>query len=408
MTVANYLWHGLDLHARAIEILLLAHKDGQLDETAQVQLVNWLHERNRHAESIPLLEPLVAAHPDTMHYRTYLMIAYHRSQRPQQLQELIDKTDAHFHQQGRWTEENIAQFARGAFDCDEWDRAIGYYTEAIALHPRSHPGQPQNDGTLSEFYYFVAKAQSKQGRTREAVDAVSAAIVCWSPRHERRASMLELLKQVLNEAKDLDAYVKQLDQETDKSGQDSPILRKALGLTYQARQEYAKAIVQLKLAVALQPHDKETHEALIACYDATQNPAAAMQELLALIDLNSHDLALYQQLADRLKNNEAEAERAATSIIESSPNEAESHAALAELRQKQNRWSEAIPHWEKVAELRRLEPTGLLKLAAAQIHEKEWPAARKSIETLERTEWPQRFSDVSNEIRRLQEQLPKK
>ncbi len=73
-------------------------------------------------------------------------------------------------------------------------------------------------------------------------------------------------------------------------------------------------------------------------------------QLLKLIDLNRHDLALYQQLADRMKDNEAEAERAATSIIESSPNEAENHAAMAELRQKQNRWDEAISHWEQVAQ----------------------------------------------------------
>ena len=126
-----------------------------------------------------------------------------------------------------------------------------------------------------------------------------------------------------------------------------------------------------------------------------------------MIDLQRHDLALYTQLAERLKNDEAEAERAATSIVEASPNEAENHAALAELRQQQNRWDEAIPHWERVSQLRKLEPTGLLKLAAAQLHQKQWPAARQSIEKLQRTEWPARFNDVSNQTRQLQEQLPK-
>ena len=126
-----------------------------------------------------------------------------------------------------------------------------------------------------------------------------------------------------------------------------------------------------------------------------------------LIDLQRHDLTLYQQLAERLKDNEAEAERAATSIIESSPNEAESHAAMGDLRQKQNRWDEAIPHWERVAEIRRLEPTGLLKLTEAQLHEKHWDAARKSIDKLQKSEWPARFNDVTNQARNLQERLPK-
>ena len=119
------------------------------------------------------------------------------------------------------------------------------------------------------------------------------------------------------------------------------------------------------------------------------------------------DRELFEQLADRLKDNEAETERAATSIIESAPNESENHTAFADLRQKQNRWGEAIPHWEQVAKLRRLERTGLLKLAAAQIHEQRWDDARKSIDELGKTQWPGRFGNVQNETDQLRRQLPK-
>jgi hypothetical protein len=406
MTVANYLWSGLNRTARAIEVLLLAHKNGLLDEDAQVHLVTWLHQTNRWAESIPLLEPLVTARPDNIHYRTLLMVAYHHSQRPQQLAELVQQTDAYFHQAGRWTEGNIAHFASGCLSCALHERAVGYFDEAIALHQRAG-GSRLNDATLSNYYGQLAEAHSALGHTQEAVDAASAAIVCWGPREHHRQYALDKLKHVLNAANDLDAYVQHLDTEAAKSGQDSPILRKAVGQTYQTRNEHAKAISQLQLASELQPHDAEIHQALIACYDATQNAAAASKQLFKLIDLHRHDLALYQQLAERLKDNEAEAERAATSIIESSPNESESHTAMAELRQKQNRWPEAIPHWERVAELRRLEPTGLLKLTEAQLHEQQWDAARKSIEKLQKTDWPSRFSDVTNQTRQLQEQLPK-
>ena len=197
-----------------------------------------------------------------------------------------------------------------------------------------------------------------------------------------------------------------MDSKAAKAGQDSPILRKVVGETYQAKNEYAKAIAQYKIAIELQPNDKETHQALIALYDATQNKGAATDQLLKLIDLQRHDLTLYQQLASRLKDNEAEAERAATSIIESAPNESESPAAMAELRQNQNRWSESIPHWEQVAKLRKLEPTGLLKLAAAQVHEKRWEAAKESLHKLNKTEWPSRFNNITNEIRQLEQRLP--
>jgi Flp pilus assembly protein TadD len=407
MNVANYLWSGLDLYPRAIEILLAAHKDGLLEESSQVRLVEWLHHQDRHGESIPLLEPLIAARADNMRYRTLLMVAYFKSQRPQQLAELVAQTDAHFHQAGRWTEGNVAQFARGCSSSELFDRAAGYFDEAIALHQRSHGGRVLGDAALSEMYHDLAYVQSRRGQTKKAVDAASAAIVCWTPNQHQRRSALDRLDYVLKEAKDLDDYVRQLDEKSTQTGQDSPILRKALGKTYQSRGDHAKAIAQFDVASQLQPNDQEIHQALIACYDSTQNADAATKQLLKLIDLNRHDLALYKQLADRMKGNEAEAERAATSIVEASPNEAENHAALAELRQQQNRWDEAIPHWKQVAELRRLEPTGLLKLAEAQLHEKQWDAAQESIQKLQRTEWPSRFSDVTNQTRQLQQQLPK-
>jgi hypothetical protein len=90
------------------------------------------------------------------------------------------------------------------------------------------------------------------------------------------------------------------------------------------------------------------------------------------------------------------------------PSEAESHAILAEIREKEKRWTDAIAHWEQVANLRVLEPTGLLKLTAAQIHEKQWDKARESLRKLQMRSWPPRFSDVENQIRKLEEKLARK
>ena len=407
MVVANYLRNGLQLAPRAIEILMIAHGNGLLNESEQFQLVNWLRETNRYAEMIPILDQLVIARPDNMLYRTELMAAYFHSQRPEQLSRLIEQTDSHFHQAGRWTEANIAQFAHGCESAQEWEKVKTYIAEAIALHQRSNPTSGFNDNVLSSYYQNLASAESNLQQTEAAVTAASAAIVCWDARHQERINAMATLKSVLSAASDLDDYVQKMDANATKSGQDSPILRKAIGETYQAKNEHAKAIAQYKIAIELQPNDKETHQALIACYDATQNKAAATDQLLKLIDLQRHDLTLYQQLASRLKDNEAEAERAATSIIESAPNESESHAAMAELRQNQNRWSEAIPHWEQVAKLRKLEPTGLLKLAAAHVHEQKWEAAKESIRKLNKTEWPSRFNNVTNEVRQLEQRLPK-
>ena len=54
----------------------------------------------------------------------------------------------------------------------------------------------------------------------------------------------------------------------------------------------------------------------------------------------------------------------------------------------------AIAQWEQVARIRSLEPTGLLKLAAAQIHELQWDQAAETLRKLDTRTWPARFGDV--------------
>jgi hypothetical protein len=78
---------------------------------------------------------------------------------------------------------------------------------------------------------------------------------------------------------------------------------------------------------------------------------------------------------------------------------------LAEIRQSQNRWAEAIVQWEHVARLRALEPTGLVKLAEAQIHERRWADAQETVRKLASRPWPPRFGDVENQIQELQDRV---
>jgi tetratricopeptide (TPR) repeat protein len=380
---------------------------GTLPDAGQQQIGDYLQEEHRYAESIPIFEPLVKWKPDNMDWRVRLMRAYHESHRPEQLNELVSQTEKYFHADGRWTADNIAQLADACLDCDLDKRSAGYFNEAISARQRANPGGSLGDATLSGWYESLASAQSALGHTQEAVDAASAAIVCWSPHQSQRADAINRLKTVLSSAKDLDAYVNHLDEEAKKTGQDSPLLRKTIGQVYQVRNRVTQAIAQFDLARQLQPNDTETYQALIACYDALGQTSNASKQLLALVDCDRHDLRLYEQLADRMKSDEAEAERAATSIIEAGPSEAENHQALAELRQKQNRWDDAIDQWKEVAELRRLEPTGLLKLVEAEIHQKQWAPARQTLDKLNKTEWPSRFNDVGNQIQRLRSMLSK-
>ncbi len=406
--IANYLWFGIDAHDRAIEILLVANGDGVLDQGGRQTLAQYLHDDARFAESISVLEPLVAELPDNMRLRVMLMRAYHHSKRPAQLGELVARTDKHFHGGGRWTDDNVSQFAAACFDCALLDKAAGLFREAISARQRNHPRAGSGDATLSSWYQQLAGTESALGHTQLAVDAASGAIECWGATHPQRAAAMTVLHDVLRQAKDLDDFVKHWDDETTKSGEDSAIIRKMLGMVYlEDRHEFKKAVPQLDLAKSLQPNDKEIYQGLIRSYDEMHEPKQATKELLALVDFDRHDLSLYTQLAKRLSGDEAEAERAATSIVEAGPTEAENHQALAELRQTQNRWNEAIDQWREAAELRRLEPTGLVKLAEAQVHQKRWDAARKTVDKLRTTDWPSRFNNVQSDIERLRGSIQK-
>jgi Flp pilus assembly protein TadD len=180
-----------------------------------------------------------------------------------------------------------------------------------------------------------------------------------------------------------------------------------LGKVYADRGQHAAALAQLRLAVELEPNDTETHRRLVACYDALGDRDGAIRQLLQSLELSRRNIDLLKDLGQRYEQLEhaADAERAFTSIVEALPNESEGHAALAEIRQRQNRWSDAASHWREVARIRALEPIGLLNLAAAQIQLKQHEAATETIRQLQQQSWPQRFTNIDQQIRDLQRRL---
>lgn len=405
--IAEYLFRGLDHHDRAIEMLQVAWRDGLLDESAQSLLAQYLHERLRHGESIAVLLPMVEKWPDNIQYRVWLMHAYFRTRQPASLLALLEATDERFRQGERWTEDAMAALAHSCLENELFERSVKYYGEVIPLHQRTQPNRGIGNGTLSNYFANLARAHAGLKQTAEAVEAATGAIVSWGPRHDERSSALQALLDIVRDAPNLDDYVKRLDAEAEKTGLHNPVVRKAIGQVYLERQKFDEAIAQLTLAVELQPNDTETHKALVEAYDRKDDKPGALARMLESIQLTRRDIELYKDLGHRFERQgePQQAERAFTSIVEMLPNESEGHAALAELRQEQNRWPAAIEHWKQVARIRALEPTGLLELAAAQIHEKQWDAADATLRKLEARSWPSRFNDAENKIRRMRQQV---
>jgi tetratricopeptide (TPR) repeat protein len=275
------------------------------------------------------------------------------------------------------------------------------------VHQRTQPGRGIGNGTLSSYYSSQSQAYAALKMTAEAVDAACGAIVSWGPRHEQRQYALQNLERVLRNAAGLEAYVKNLDRQAAESGLHNPIVRKALGKVYVEKNDLVRAVEQLQLACQLQPNDTETHEKLVECYDRMDDEQGAIRQLLQTIQLSRREIQLYKDLAQRYEKlgQDEQAERAHTSIVEALPNESEGHTMLAEIRQQQDRWDEAIVHWEEVARIRELEPTGLLKLAEAQVHVGHWKAADDTVRRLRQRTWPQRFRDVESRTRELERRI---
>lgn len=397
--IADYFWGGLHKRKRAIEILFVAMNDGLLDDNALSRLVDWLQYPSVRdfAASIPILEGLVERNPHNMHYRCELITAYHHTSRPNQRDELIVETDELFRNGGRWTESSLRELSACVHEISLHELTVKYVNELIPLHQRNQPNRGIGQGSLPRYYMWLANAHSKLKHTERAIDAAAAAIVSWGPRNDQRTEAIDMLNTVTREAADLDEYVALMDRRAQESGEDSSVIRRSIGQAYAVRGEQKKAIDQLRIAVELQPGDLRTHQLLIAAYAAVDDLDGEVRQWLALIDIDRHNLQNYTELEKRLRDDEELAERAATAVVEAAPNEAEHHQELAKIRSRQKRYADAVLHWQKVAELRALEPNGLINLAKAQLLNDQAALAQKTMKQIQDQVWPSRFDDEIRE-----------
>lgn len=406
MYIAEYFYRGLDRRDRALEILLDATRRKILGHDQQVRLVYLLHESKRYAESIPILESLIAQWPLELTRRCELMKAYFQTKQPQALARVQQEIHQLWHQENRWGEGVMQEFGEACLACELFEPAVEYLKEAVAAHTKATNGRSAGDQNLSRQYQALARAYAGLKNTKEAVEAASAAIVCWPRQGSERSQTLAILREVLRGSPDLPAYVKQLDAETKE--QDRPIVRKSLGEVFEGQGKFADAIVQYRAAVQLSPNDAELHAKLIECLDTQGDAAGALAQSFDSLELNRRNFELWQKLAGRFDamKDTIEAERARTSLAEVAPGETEGHTLLAQEREKQNRWEDALEQWQQVDKDRSLEPFGLLGMARVQLHLKQKEAATETIRRLEIKTWPEHTrEEYHKKMTELKQQL---
>ena len=403
--VADYLYQSCNRAGRAIDVLYDLKRDDRLDVAGRGTLSRYLVEQNRFAEAVEILVPLIQESPDDLTPRFRLMTAYYRLGKPTQLRELFSSSVARWKGRDLWDVNTIASFAANAQDCDMHREAADLYAELI---PNVQRATATPNGTLAEYYRRYALSLSKLGKPVEAIDAAGGAIVAWGNDLRQRQQAIDALNAIVRQAGDLAPIVAHFDQETAKTGLLNPIVREAIGKAYRDRENYAPSIAQLELAIEGQPNDPETFNLLIDSYDKANRKGDAIARILQLLDLSRRDLGRYDELGKRYaaSGDAANAERAFTSVVEVTRGDAEGLVLLANVRERQDHWADAIPLWEQANATRPLEPEGLLGLAAARIHLKRFEPARETLRKLLAKEWPTR-NDVRQKVAELESKIGK-
>jgi predicted Zn-dependent protease len=404
--IARFFHNDLQHRDRANQILTDARRRGVLSSRGEATLADYLVEAGRPTTAIDVLKPLVEKHPDDMHYRARLLVASCRAGCAAQLVPIARAAEAYCREHHFWDQNEITTLAKACLDAKLYALAAEYYGQAISLRLRDE-SRGIGDEKLTRYYLAQAKAYAHCKQTDKAVEAAASAVVCWPSGENQRSATLLTLHNVLRRAPDFNDYVAKYEKRTRADGTDSPLLRKAIADVYYRRYDNRKALEHYQNARQLQPGDDAILKSIQKCHDRLGETAKAIDALLARTRLNRERLDLYETIANRCRTlgRDIDAERALTSIVEAMPNEAKSHTRLAQIRQKQDRWADAADHWREVVRIRSLEPTGLLKLAEAQIHLKRRKQAAKTLEKLRTTKWPKRFRNVPAKIKRLEERL---
>lgn len=388
----------------AIQILETAMDNSSLSVNLRVRHIDLLMSSGQHQRALTLLDALLEAAPLRLDLRQRMMKCCYNTGRRDRLRteyefvlaKILDVPNASWNQ--------LSSFASQCRFVELWAEAAGLYKKAIDRHGTPTGANQQ----FSSLQRQLAECLCQSGETNAALDAVSVAWVFAGQNPSRRQEVRQALDLVLKAATDLKAAAEHISTVAEKSGEESSLLRRALGKAFVDSGRGAAAIEHLKLAIELRAADEEARRWLVMAYDQTGESDLAVVSLLDILEQSSRSMSTCKDLANRYaaSGDIANAERARTSIVESAPLEAEHHIQLASVREQNENWDSAIAHWKRAVSLRSEDPAPLIRLATAELQHGDKNKAWMHLKTLDSTDWDERFEDVMKQIRELRRQIP--
>ncbi len=400
---AQYLWDGLHLREEAIAVLADGWARDLLSEQGGRTLSDWLINRGRYGDAVPVLRKLLTLHPRDQYLVSQLLEALCRSSQGAAFKKRLAATEADFTKEGLWTWSAQTDFAGACHRCGAWKEAARLYEAGIDGYLAVGYRNPQGDANLSSWYAGLAEAYAGLGNTAKAVDAAAGAVVAWGANQSQRQAVLGTLTGVLESARDLDAYIRVLDREVEESGLENPTVRRALAQVLVARSKDAAALIQFQKAIEVSPWDPALWDGVVEIHrragrfgEAAAARLRACRARPVAFACWGEAATLYRQAGDAVT-----AERARTNIVESAPDEADAHEALARILQGEGRWIDAMGRWGQVTRLREGAPGGWLGMASAAVEAKVWDEAERAVDHILSRTWPQIFQGVVIEAQSL-------
>ncbi|MDA1193863.1 MAG: hypothetical protein O2894_01625 [Planctomycetota bacterium] len=397
---ATLLHQILGRHADGLDMLTAAHARGVLSEGSRWTLTHWQRSARRLDAALATVDGLLAERPDNLGYRLHRAEILADQGNLMAALEALQAVETDWRAREAWGESIAARLGDVASRRDMPAAAEKWLEEAIGLREDGRGPHGGRDRTLGGYYRMLALARGKLGKTDAAVRAASAALLSMDPRRQGDwDECMSTLHEILVGAKDLPGYLVGYDAEVERTGLDTPVLRKAFAAAFHQRSAYAPEIAQLLLARDLDEGDADVHARLVAAYDAHGKPDEAVEALFGSIRLAPHRLESYTDLAARYTKagDAVAAERALTTLVEESPHQPGGHRALALAREAAERRAEAAVQWRQVVRTDTLDPTGHLALARVLIALGEGEEARTVLQGVLSKTWEARFGDVAKQ-----------
>ncbi|MBL8898275.1 MAG: FecR domain-containing protein [Planctomycetes bacterium] len=410
MHVASYLLDDLASPREASEMLLAAERRGILRFGGRYLLARALQRAERHGEAADVYAVLVQERPELIDLHTGLLRSLFAANRREEVRAAWTRSLATFGERAEsFTVDVRMKLGWAALDANLLLECVAILRDAIQIHTRSSASRGIGDGVLGRAYQNLALALARLGRTSEAIDAAAGALIAYSPRQNEQHEAQQTLRQVLRDAEDLRAVIAAIDAEALRSGQENPILRRALGEVLGEKGDRARAAEQLLLAAELVPEDEELQEICISALDLAGRRADAEARLLDLARSSTSKRERWIALGSRYagRGDAANAERARTSLVEAAPLEAEGYAVLAAERERMMDSAQALAQWTAVAELETLAPRGALGRARALLALGRMDDARAELQALRAKRFGPEHAEVLKELPLLEARLPR-